>query len=327
MSKPLLLGEPIQRRKPTVIIGGSVLIVALAVVIPVAILRSIAATGQVGSEPENGTVSTAASVGSSTLASGGQFVQFGPGVAGAGQARTLPIGWVDTQDQALLDSTNGYNSLELDITPEVVQGTDGYYFANSFYFTKDPDPAGGGYAGFQTNGNNGTTNIGHMAIFSIWNSTSGTAEPGGWGVPFSGEGSGYSVRLAYNWVAGRTYRLRMYLDTAGPVGGNSVWAASLTDMTSGVVTRIGRINAPTAWGKPYGPVSFHERYSGSIASCAAINHSQVLFSNSTANQGAIKGGDFNHYVIANTNDCPGLTWLQDVTDGYRSGVGTTKTTP
>jgi hypothetical protein len=244
------------------------------------------------------------------------------------QVLTLPVHFVDSQAIGLLDSTNGYQSIELDITPEVAEGTDGYYFANTVYFNHYTGTNfGGAYAGFQTNGYNGTNYIGKMALFSVWDASSGIVENGGWGTGFGGEGSGYSTRIAYNWIVNHTYKIVIYLNKADAGSGNSLWGATITDTSINEKTQIGRIYVPISRGNIYGPVSFHERYSGSTSSCSAINRSQVLFSNATANSGSILATSFNHYVVASSNDCPNLTWLQDISGGYRSGVGTQKPNP
>lgn len=249
-------------------------------------------------------------------------------IVGSTFAFSNPTHFVDSQWN-LLDRTNGYDSIEVDITPEVEESTttDGYYFANNVYFTNyTGNNFGGAYAGMQTNGYDGTRFIGKMAIFSVWDVSSGIAESGGSGTSFGGEGSGYSVRLPYAWQVGITYNLKIYIDQDAS-GGNRLWAASLTNQSTGVVTRIGRVYVPVDRGKIYGPVTFHERYMGPVATCADIKKSQVRFSNMTANNGASKASSWSHYAIAKIPECPGLAWLLDSANGYESGVGTTKPAP
>jgi len=74
-----------QNRYVTVGIG-LVGIVVLAVVVPVAIYHSIAASGAVSFEAENGSVSSQASTFTDANASNGQFVQFGNGSSGGNVA-------------------------------------------------------------------------------------------------------------------------------------------------------------------------------------------------------------------------------------------------
>jgi Domain of unknown function (DUF3472) len=239
-------------------------------------------------------------------------------------ALTNPTHFVDTQ-WSLFDAA-GYNSIEVDITPQFEESvtTDGYYFANTVYFRNYTGTNfGGAYAGFQTNGYSGSAWVGKMALFSVWDVGSGIAETGGWGTTFGGEGAGYSVRLKYNWVVGITYRLKIYIDQDA-ASGDRLWGASLTDTSTGAVTRIGRIYIPVARGKIYGPVTFHERYLGPVDACSSVKKSQVSFTNMTANNGANKATSWNNYNIAKTPECPGIAWLTDLSNGVQSGIATTK---
>lgn len=239
-------------------------------------------------------------------------------------ALSNPTHFVDTQWN-LFDAA-GYNSIEVDITPEIEESTttDGYYFANTVYFRNYTGTNfGGAYAGFQTNGYSGSSWIGKMALFSVWDVSSGVGETGGWATPFGGEGTGFSVRIAYNWQVGRTYRLKIYIDQDAATG-DRLWAASLTDLTSSITTRIGRVYVPVARGKIYGPVTFHERYLGPVDACSSVKKSQVSFTNMTANNGVSKATTWNNYYIAPTPECPGLAWLLDTSIGVQSGIATTK---
>ena len=221
---------------------------------------------------------------------------------------------VDTQWYGL---SGEYSSIEVTITPEV-GNEDYYYFANDVYFRNCSGNECLAYAGLQTNGYDGSAWIGKMAIFSIWNATQGLAEPGGKGTSFGGEGVGYSVRIPYQWQTGTGYRLKIYLDADGP---SKLWAASITNLSSGSVSRIGRIYAPAGHGLIYNPITFHERYGGPSATCQTVTPSQVRFSNMTANNGAVKSTSWNHYYKASLPGCPNF-WQKNEGDGFVSAIGT-----
>lgn len=75
-----------------------------------------------------------------------------------------------------LNDISGYNNISVDITPQVwASGNDGYYYSNNVVFTNNTNI----YGGLQTNGFDGTRWIGKMAIFSIWDVSSGIAKPSG----------------------------------------------------------------------------------------------------------------------------------------------------
>jgi hypothetical protein len=247
-------------------------------------------------------------------------------------ALSNPTHFVDTQWH--LNASNEYDSIEVDITPTVEEGTatDGYYFANTVYFRNyQGSNFGGAYAGLQTNGYDGSQWVGKMALFSVWDVSTGVPETYGKGTTFGGEGTGFSVRIPYDWQINTSYRLKIYIDQDAS-SGDRLWGASLTNLTNGVVTRIGRIYVPASRGKIYGPVTFHERYMGPVDDCSAVKKSQVSFTNMTANGGSVKASSWNHYYIAPTPECPGLTWLKESSNGYQSGIATprpsdTPTTP
>ncbi len=219
--------------------------------------------------------------------------------------------WFGLNDKA------GYNSLSVDITPEKWEGgSHGYYYANNARFSNGTNI----YGGLQTNGYDGARPLGKMAIFSIWNATTGIAESGGIGIPFDGEGTGYSVRLPFDWQVGTTYRFTIYIDRDASTG-DRLWGASITDMHSGTTTRIGRIYAPVTFGKLHSPVTFHEKYIGTTKSCSDLQPSQVRFSNMTAND-TIRATRWKHYFIKSTR-CGDTVRLEDVADGYRSSIGNT----
>ncbi|MDP9074225.1 MAG: hypothetical protein M3N98_08645, partial [Actinomycetota bacterium] len=81
------------------------------------------------------------------------------------------------------------------------------------------------------------------------------------------EGSGSSCRIAFNWLAGDAYRLRV------TAGGPHTWLGSVVDMATGTVTAIGRIRVPDSWqGLASSSVSWIEYYGdqAKLASCRDI---------------------------------------------------------
>jgi hypothetical protein len=229
------------------------------------------------------------------------------------------IGHYDDTDWMGLDDVNGYEDITVDITIEIWEGSkktnDGYYYANYATFTN----GAGVYGGLQTNGFDGEKFIGKMALFSVWNTYSGIAEPGGTGVKFGGEGTGYSVRIPFNWSVGTTYRFKMYIDRDAS-SGQRTWAASLTDLSSGKTTRIGRIHVPASFGKIRRPITFHERDRGDTTSCNRITASRVRFAQMTANRGSVKAQSGRRHGRKTVPECPSVSWVQDQSDGYVSGV-------
>jgi hypothetical protein len=231
----------------------------------------------------------------------------------------MAIGSIGHFDDTSWGGLSGsFDSIEVDIRVDVWNGgADAYFYSNTAYFRSGATA----YGGLQTNGYDGTRWVGKMAIFSIWNATSGIADPGGTGSSFDELGTGYSVRMPYDWQAGSTYRFRIYIDQDA-TSGNRLWAGSVTNLNSGQTKRIGRIYVPVTFGKLQNPVSFHERYIGGTDNCSQISPSQVSFMNMTANNGTVRFSSLNHYVKKVLPECPALVWVQDLSNGYTSGVAT-----
>lgn len=230
-----------------------------------------------------------------------------------GSAENVFGGLVNTQWFGL---DGAYNDIEVTMTPQVGDG-DYYYFANQVAF-RDCSGECGAYGGLQTNGYSGGRLIGKMAIFSIWNATRSIAAPGGSTEAFGGEGVGQSVRIAYPWQTGISYKFKIYLDTDGS---SKLWGASVTNLSNGQTTLIGRIYAPPGNGLIYSLGTFHERWGGPPASCETVPASQVRFSNMNANNGSVKSTSWNHYE-KNFVDNP-KCWVKDDSNGYTSAAGVT----
>lgn len=129
----------------------------------------------------------------------------------------------------------------------------------------------GGYIGLQTNGIRFNGTKGDTAIFSLWNAV--TARGLGCGT-FGGEGSGYSCRLAYPFVVGRTYRLRVWKLESDPWG--QWWGAWILDESTGVEQHIGDIMGPWGSGAIMPPSNFSEYFGGDVG-CNNVPVSTVLW--------------------------------------------------
>ena len=165
-----------------------------------------------------------------------------------------------------------YYNVDINVTVEVDPGAD-----KPFFFTHQFGIAGGngGYIGLQDNP------TGKMVIFSIWDSWGATAgSAGSWCQTFGGEGVGHSCRIKYNWVAGRSYRLRVWNLGGGKFGG---W---VRDNSTGVETMLGTISGPGAWrALNANSVSWIEYY-GYLGSCIDLPWARARFSAPTGNSGS-----------------------------------------
>ena len=230
-----------------------------------------------------------------------------------------------------LDAAAGYGDISADVTIETDPGEESfYYYSMTGYF---PIPHtdrlgrshGIAYAGFQTNGHAGVhdRHVGRMAIFSIWDGTRGVAADDGWATPFMENGIGWSVRAPYRWREGATYRIRVVRGERE--GDERLWSASLTDLASGRETNIGSIAVPAGMGGLRRPITFHERYGGPSQDPSRIEASVAVFSNVTADGGRVVSRNWDNIHVASPAGHPDLVWVENLTDGVRSGVGTDST--
>jgi hypothetical protein len=157
-----------------------------------------------------------------------------------------------------------------------------YYYARQGGWT-NAQGDDGWYMGLQTDGTGPNTNT---AIFSIWNARDAQAtDPNAHCLTFGNEGTGRSCRLAYNWVAGRTYRLRVWRQNDG------WWLSSIYDETGGTERIIGRIRARAGQGDlaPW-ITDFVEYYGPDFPSCASLQPSRATFLAPTGNNGGVGFG-------------------------------------
>jgi hypothetical protein len=199
----------------------------------------------------------------------------------------------------------GYPAFEWDLTPETDPSPDGYFWSHQFWLV------GGeaGYAGLQTQGSEPT---GKIAIFSIWQAVA--AEGPSYAAPFGGEGSGYTVRIPYEWEVGSTYRLSV------AAAGDGRWAARVSDTAGRPERLIGLIQVPEGWGRLRDvSIIWTERYSGPLSSCADIGHAAAVFSVPTAGDAGTAPVRHRNY-LGQPPGCPG-SWVTDVPGGVRHVMG------
>lgn len=173
------------------------------------------------------------------------------------------------------DGRAGYSSFEHVLLIETDPGPESAYFwAHQFVLLGGT----GGYLGLQTRGSaEGVT--GRIAIFSIWDAV---AALGSTTVRFTGEGEGWSCRIAYPWEVGRRYRLRL----ANPEPG--WWVASVRDDTTGVGAEIGRIQVPPHWQRlDSWSVMWTEWYGQPLVRCEDLPHASVVFHTPAADDGRV----------------------------------------
>ncbi len=194
------------------------------------------------------------------------------------------------------------------LTPEVDPGPrTTWFWAHQFRLAGGD----GGYLGLQTWGNLTTRRLDRIAIFSIWDALGAEGEYPG---PFSGEGTGWSCRISYPWVAGRSYRLRVWTDEPG------WWAASvadLADVDSGAGRLIGRIRVrDEVTGLDRWSVMWTEYYSA-LTRCSDLTHSRVVFTTPTADGSIVPEREHSH---VNEGDCEGSS-VESVPGGVRHEMG------
>lgn len=114
------------------------------------------------------------------------------------------------------------------------------YWAGYWQWTNS-NPSQGGYFGLQEDGVRFDGSRGTTAIFSIW-ASNGARGPGCGMFDGSGEGRGYSCRIAYPIFTDRMFRLRLWRQETDASG--QWWGAWIKDQVTGVETSIGGIRAP-----------------------------------------------------------------------------------
>src|SRR3989440_4518188 len=151
----------------------------------------------------------------------------------------------------------GYRSFIWDLRPQTDPSPDGYFWSHQFWLV------GGeaGYAGLQTRGSEPT---GKIAIFSVWEALGG--EGPHYAAPFRGEGSGFSVRIAFRWRVGSTYRLSV------AAAGDAFWEARVGE-AGGTDQLIGPLQGAPGGGRPrHASAVWAGRHAGPLSPGADHGH-------------------------------------------------------
>jgi hypothetical protein len=159
----------------------------------------------------------------------------------------------------------------------------GYFWSHQVGFVGGE----GAYLGVQTQGSEPT---GKIAIFSVWGGLD--AEGPEYAAPFSGEGSGMTVRVRYEWVPGRRVRLALLADSGG------WWRAEVENQL------VGRVRVNPGWGAlAPSSIMWTERYAPPLRSCADIGHAVAWFGTPVADGDMLPSRHVNY--LAEHRGCPG----------------------
>jgi hypothetical protein len=187
----------------------------------------------------------------------------------------------------------GYSSFEHLVVPEVEpQPGAGYLWAHGFRLVG----GGGGHVGLQTDGND------KRAVFIIDGGRSAV-----------GNGSGNGSAVAFPWVAGREYALRVWTDEPG------WWAALVQDQNDGREVEIGRIVVPSEWRRLSSWSVMSTEYLGApLMSCDGVPPSSVVFGEPTANEGRFVPDRSSNRLGDGTCEA---SWVEPVGAGVRHRMG------
>jgi len=200
------------------------------------------------------------------------------------QERITPGGMADAWYSWPVVSGSGFYNFDILLTIDVDPGIQSYYYwAHQFNFRNGDI----GYMGLQTNGIIQGSWVGKMAIFSIWNALGAEPGPGASCEQFSGEGEGWSCRIKYNWVEGRTYRLRIWEFPSENSERDKWWGAWVIDTFTGQETFIGKIKVPSSWQMLDSSSCIFVEYYGQVNDCDSIPYAEARFEEPTANNGSI----------------------------------------
>lgn len=213
--------------------------------------------------------------------------------------RHPPVVPVGTYTQWLWPSTPlGYEEMRWEVEPRTDPSPVGYFWSHQVALVRGE----GGYLGLQTEGADPT---GKIAIFSVWGAID--ADGPEYAAPFSGEGSGMTVRIRYRWVPGRRERLVIRAEAGG------WWRAEVGGQPIGrirVDARCGGL-APTS-------IMWTERYAPPLRSCADIGHAVAWFGRPEADRDVPPRGHRN--FLADHRGCPGSS-VEDSDDGVVQVMG------
>ncbi len=234
---------------------------------------------------------------------------------------TNPTHLIDAQWNYPNSGTSNYTmtDVNVDMTPEVDPGSDGYFYATEFYYASNT-----GYMGLQANGIDSSGKIvPKTASITIYGATSASPASGIQSSCWNPSGEGYQCNLndVYNWLPTHTYRFYLALQTPDNGSGNEVWSAKFADVTTNSIIQLGTINVPTSWQYlGHAIITFHERFSGDTTTCSNIRPSLVVFSNAQANNGSLAATTDSSYR-SGTTSCIGYLDNHYTNGAIYSGYG------
>ncbi len=194
----------------------------------------------------------------------------------------------------------GYDEMHWELEPRTDPSPVGYFWSHQVALV------GGeaAYFGLQTQGWEPT---GKIAIFSVWGAID--AESPEYAAPFSGEGTGMTVRIRYEWKPGRRERLVVRRD------GEAWWNAEVGNR------QVGRIRVHARWGA-LAPASimWTERYAPPLRACHELGHAEAWFGTPVADGGVRPPG--HHSYLAAHRGCPGSS-VSDLHGGVLHVMGAT----
>jgi hypothetical protein len=192
----------------------------------------------------------------------------------------------------------GYTEMTWDVEPRSDPSPVGYFWSHQVGLVGGE----GAYLGLQTRGWEPT---GKIAIFSVWGAVD--AESPEYAAPFSGEGTGMTVRIRYGWVPGRRERLVLRSDRAG------WWRAEVGDRL------IGRIRVDPEWGGlAPSSIMWTERYAPPLRHCSGLGHAVAWFGRPVAD-GEVDPVSHQNY-LAGHRGCPGSS-VSDADGGVVQVMG------
>ena len=126
------------------------------------------------------------------------------------------------------------------------------------------------YAGIQTNGYINGRWVGKIFIFSVWDAQKAHPTSAASSTIFTGEGTGYSLRQAFNWQSDRSYKVVVRRTSFDENSGAYHWRATITDLVSNQTLNVGEILGPKGSNYMHDVTLFHERYAGEPTCCSAV---------------------------------------------------------
>ena len=222
--------------------------------------------------------------------------------------------WIWPEPPVSAKGKRGFSNFEHRVTPEVDPGSDIGYFWSHQVELLDGDTA---YFGLQTLGRRPDGSKGKVAIFSIWNALA--ARGPGLAKTFDGEGEGYQTLIPFDWKAGRTYLMRLFL--SGSTRKGTEWTATVREDPGGREQVIGTITVPKTWNRLGSwSVMWSERYTGpEVRTCNDVGYSRVRFGEPLANHATVTPLRHRNYTT-NPANCPN-SLVRDAGRGSRQEMG------